>query len=67
MALSQLLFELVDGLTPGEVEDLVDYLNMRADPGTLTQEELADVRKAEAQMARGEYVTLEELRAKYGD
>jgi len=55
------------GSRQGEVEDLVDYLNMRADPGTLTQEELADVRKAEAQMARGEYVTLEELRAKYGD
>ncbi len=47
-------------------EALLDYLNMLADPDELTEDELAGIRQAKAEMERGEYVTLAELRRELG-
>ena len=56
------LHQIIDVLTDEEAEELLDYLNMRADPDTLTPEELARVQRAEKAAAEGDYVTLEEWR-----
>ena len=43
-----------------------DYLNMRLDPDELTPEEEERCREGREQIARGEFVTLEELEAELG-
>lgn len=55
------IYSIVEGLSEEEAEDLLDYLNMRADPDSLTEEELARVASGRAEIANGEYVTLEEI------
>lgn len=62
MTVKEAIHQLVDALSDEEAEALLDYLNMLADPDELTEEELVRVRQAKAEMDRGEYVTLEELR-----
>lgn len=66
MTAKQALREIVESLTEEEAEQLLDYLNMLADPDELTEEELAEVVEIERRMKGGEYVTLAELHAKYG-
>lgn len=56
---------MVETMTEEEAEQLLDYLNMLADPDELTEDELAEVMEAERRMKQGEFVTLAELRAKY--
>ncbi len=62
MTVKEMLHQIVDTLSEEEAEELLDFLNMRADPDTLTDEDLARVEAAEAEIARGEYVTLEDIR-----
>ena len=66
MTVKDELHQIIDVLTDEEAEELLDYLNMRADPDTLTPEELARVEAADAEIARGEYVTLEDTRRRLG-
>ncbi len=61
MTVKDELHQIIDVLSDEEAEELLDYLNMRADPDTLTPEELARVEAADAEIARGEYVTLDEI------
>lgn len=56
---------IIERLSEEEAEDLLDYLNLRADPDRLTQEEIARVEVGRAEIARGEYVTLEELQQRH--
>ncbi|HLZ69169.1 MAG TPA: hypothetical protein VKV26_04585 [Dehalococcoidia bacterium] len=56
------LHQIVDALSEEEAEELLDFLNLRADPDTLTPDELARVEAAEQAAAAGDYVTLEEWR-----
>jgi hypothetical protein len=65
MTAKQALREIVETLTEEEAEQLLDYLNMLADPDELSEEELAEVVEIERRMKQGEYVSLGELRAKY--
>jgi hypothetical protein len=53
-------------MSDAEAEELLDYRNLLADPDTLIEDELAKVVEAEAAIVRGEFLTLRELRAKYG-
>lgn len=62
MTVKEAIHHLVDKLTDAEAAALLDYLNMRADPETLTDDEMARVRQARAELERGDYVTIEELR-----
>jgi hypothetical protein len=62
----QKMRKIVDAMSEEEAERLLDYLNMLADPDELTEEELREVEEADARIDAGEYVTLAELREKYG-
>lgn len=62
----QALHEMIEAMSEKEAEDLLDYLNLLADPDELTEEELRDIEVARQEIARGEYVTLEEFRKKRG-
>ncbi|HET9199808.1 MAG TPA: hypothetical protein VFO84_02380 [Dehalococcoidia bacterium] len=57
---------LVSGLTQEEAEDLLDYLSMKNDPDTLSDEELKEFRAGREEIKRGEYFTREQLRDKHG-
>jgi hypothetical protein len=59
-------WQLIDEMSDEEAEELLDYLNLLADPDTLTDDELAKVVEAKAAIERGEFLTLRGLRAKYG-
>lgn len=63
------LIELVQGLNEGEAADVLDYtewLLQEEDDDELTPAELARVERAEADMARGEYVPLEDVHRRLG-
>ncbi len=65
MTAKQSLRERIDAMSEDEAEDLLDFLNLQDEPDTLTEEELAEVLAAEADIKAGNYITLEELKAKY--
>ena len=62
----EVVHKIVEEMTDEQVLDLLDYLNMLADPDELTEEELREVEAADARIDAGEYATREELREKYG-
>ena len=54
---------LVDQLDADDAEEALDYLRwLVTDSESLSEEELEFVRQGEAQIARGDYVTLDELK-----
>ena len=55
------LYRLIESLSGEEVEDLLDYLELRAEPDTLNDDEMARVIAGRDEIARGEFVTLEEI------
>ena len=62
MSLKQELHRLVDLLEHDDEESALDYLQwLLADEDTLTDEERAAVQDGEAEIERGEYVTLDDL------
>ena len=63
MTVKEELHSLVDQLDADNAAEALDYLRwLVTDSETLSEEELAFVREGEAQIARGEYVTLDELK-----
>lgn len=60
------LHRLIDALSDEEFEDLVDYLNMRNDPGSLTDEERAAIEEGLKEIERGEWISGEELERELG-
>jgi hypothetical protein len=59
------LHHLVDALDDAAADELLDYAQWLLEPtDTLTSEEWARVQEGKEELARGEYVTLEELRRK---
>lgn len=57
------LYRLIGLRSDEEVEDVLRYVQwLRADEEEITDEELAAVEAGEREIARGDYVTLEELR-----
>jgi predicted house-cleaning noncanonical NTP pyrophosphatase (MazG superfamily) len=63
MTAKQALREIVETLTEEEAEQLLDYLNMLADPDELSPEELERVRLSRESAERGDFITLEEWRS----
>jgi hypothetical protein len=59
------LHALIDELPDDEVADLLDYVNNLLDPDELTEEELAEHEQIRRDMAAGNYVTWDEVKAKY--
>jgi hypothetical protein len=62
MTVKETLHQIVDALSDDQAEELLDFLNLCADPDTLAPEELARVAVADAELTRGEFVTLDEIR-----
>jgi len=62
MSIKQELHRLVDQLEDEEEESALEYLQwLLGDEDSLTEQELAAVKEGEEEIARGEYVTLDEL------
>lgn len=59
------IYHLIEGLSEEEAEDLLDYLNLRADPDSLTAEELRQVAEGREELAHGEYVTLDQIQRRH--
>lgn len=55
--------DIVDTMSPEDAEDLLSYLE---DRDVYTPEVLERIRISQEQIARGDYVTLEELEAELG-
>ena len=66
MSTKEAIIEIVMQLNEEEAQELLDFINMRADPDTLTDEEMADVHEAEREFERGEFITDAEFKKKYG-
>lgn len=64
MTAKEALHQRVDGLSEAEAQSLLRYLD-EADPDELTPEEWTEIRESEEEAARGETITLDELRTKY--
>ena len=63
MTVKEQLHQLVDQLPDADAEEALDYLLwLLAEEDTLTDEELALVELGEAEIARGHYVRLEDLK-----
>jgi hypothetical protein len=61
------IHRLVDQLDDINAEILLEYLqDLLSEEETLTEEEIAAVLEAEERMAKGEYITLEELQRELG-
>lgn len=63
MTAKDALLELVVGLTEKEASELLDYLNLRQDPDELSADEIEAVKRSRDAAARGETMSLAELRA----
>lgn len=62
MTVKEALHRLIDELDEIDAEEALDYLQwLLSDSDTLTEEELALERQGEEEIARGEYITLDEL------
>jgi hypothetical protein len=60
------LHHLIDEMSDDDVQELMDFLNMRADPDELTAEEEAEVEESLRDIERGDFDTLAEFRRKVG-
>ncbi len=62
----QELLSRIESMSAAEAEDLLDYLNMLADPDELSAEEERAVHKAMAEFERGETVSGADLEREFG-
>lgn len=59
------LHRLIDQLPAWEATDALEHVRyLLSDEDSLTDEEMAEVRLGEEEIARGEYVTLDEINAR---
>ena len=62
MTTKQAIHEIVDGLSEEEAEQLLAYLRDE-EPDEYPDELIARIEQSRAEIARGDFVTLEELKA----
>lgn len=62
MTVKEALHQIVESLSDEDAQELLDYLNMRADPDELSPEELAELTAIEESMKRGDEVDFEHWR-----
>ena len=63
MATKDDLHRIIDRLTEAEADQLLDWINLKADPDELTPEEAVDVARIRTE---ADYVPLESLRRELG-
>ncbi len=61
MTAKEELRRILENLSEEQANDLLDYLNLRADRDTLSPEELQLANEGEAAIAKGDYVKLDQL------
>lgn len=66
MTAKEMLRDRVEEMTEDEASDLLDFLALQDDPDELSEEDIAAVERGRAEIARGEYVTLDQLEAELG-
>ncbi|HMO96658.1 MAG TPA: hypothetical protein PKD27_11110 [Tepidiformaceae bacterium] len=64
MTTKQAIIEIVEGLSEERAQEVLAFLLDERDD--YSEEFLARVKQGEEEIARGEFVTLEELKAEYG-
>ncbi len=60
------IIKIVNGLNDEAVRRLLDFLNMRADPDRLSEDEMVVIHEADAAFGRGEYLSAADFKKKYG-
>ncbi len=65
MTTKEELRELIDAMDEEQAERLLDFINLQNDPDFATPEEIAEHELLRGAVARGDYVTFEELRAEF--
>lgn len=60
------IIEIVKRLDDDGARRLLDFLNMRADPDQLSEDEMVMIHEGDAAFARGEYVSEVDFKKKYG-
>jgi hypothetical protein len=60
------LLRYVSNLSEDEAQDLLDSLALSDEPGELSEEDVRRVLEGRDAIARGDFVTLEELKAEIG-
>ena len=67
MTVKEELRALVETMPDEHAAEVLDYARwLAADTDTLTEEEMEEVRAGEAELARGEYVTLDDVLQRHG-
>jgi len=66
MTTKETLHHIIESLSEEDADRLLDWLNLQADPDELTEEEVADLERIGKEMEAGDYITLEEFKAKRG-
>lgn len=68
MTIKEQLHELIEELDEASAQEALDYLRwiIEAETETLADGELARVREGEAQIERGDYATLDDVRRQLG-
>lgn len=63
MGIHQELHNIIDQLGESDAEETLDYIRwLMADEDSLTDEELEDAKLGEAEIRRGEFITLDDYR-----
>jgi len=60
------LLTAIPSLTDQKPQEVLDFLILLADPGTLSKSQMARIHRGEEEIRRGEFVTLDDLRRKLG-
>lgn len=59
------IIKIVNGLDDEAARRLLDFLNMRADPDRLSEDEMVVIHEADAAFGRGEYLADTDFKKKY--
>jgi hypothetical protein len=60
------IIKIVNGLDDEAARRLLDFLNMRADPDRLSEDEMVVIHEGDDSFGRGEYLSDTDFKKKYG-
>ena len=63
MTVKEAIYQRVREMSEAEAADLLDYLALLSDPDELSEDEMAEVGETLRAMRRGDFITLEALKA----
>ncbi|HET7738330.1 MAG TPA: hypothetical protein VFK32_07135 [Tepidiformaceae bacterium] len=63
MTVREQLLDVIDKMSDDEIADLLDRILLQSDPDELDPDELEEIKRIDAEMAAGDYVTLDDFRS----